>query len=375
MVSKCKHTKEDDQQTNAGQYTFIALLFHIQGNANTALTASKHNTSTEFLQETGSFYWHNTLMHKCPKTCQSYGMFGKSDALNAVLCFQRKFNCSPYPNSAIKLPIQTSELIKKHTHKCTIPDASHPHEKMLQTQSTSLGNSHTYATTRKSCQTMCIINHIPSHMHGCANWCHETSSTLSMDNWLNPTLWPSFLPPSHAFIWITSLHSSQITLLAAFTSAPFWRRISTTSLCPWNADVYKGQRPSWGINHGQQMQKHKKTWSANKCSTISIYCPSLNIQENANIAFTVSEHNTSIGLLQETCSFYWHNTLMHKCPKTCQSHGMFGKSNALIKNVCFQRKFKCSPYSNSAIKLPIQPSELIKKHAHKCPIPGAGHLH
>ena len=141
MVSKCKHTKEDDQQTNIGQYLFIALLFQIQENANTTLTASKHNTSTEFLQETGSFYWHNTLMHKCPKTCQSYGMFGKSDALNAVLCFQRKFKCSPYPNSAIKLPIQPSELIKKHTHKCAIPDAGHLHEKMLQTQSISLGSA------------------------------------------------------------------------------------------------------------------------------------------------------------------------------------------------------------------------------------------
>ena len=29
---------------------------------------------------------------------------------------------------------------------------------------------------------MCIINHILSHMHECANWCYETSSTLSMDN-------------------------------------------------------------------------------------------------------------------------------------------------------------------------------------------------
>ena len=32
---------------------------------------------------------------------------------------------------------------------------------------------------------MCIINHILSHMHGCANWCHETSLTLSIVNWLN----------------------------------------------------------------------------------------------------------------------------------------------------------------------------------------------
>ena len=30
VVIKCKHTKEDGQQTNAKQYPFIALLFHIQ---------------------------------------------------------------------------------------------------------------------------------------------------------------------------------------------------------------------------------------------------------------------------------------------------------------------------------------------------------
>ena len=32
---------------------------------------------------------------------------------------------------------------------------------------------------------MSIINHILSHMHGCAKWCHEKSLTLSIDNWLN----------------------------------------------------------------------------------------------------------------------------------------------------------------------------------------------
>ena len=56
---------------------------------------------------------------------------------------------------------------------------------MLQPQTTSQGSSHTHVTARKACQTVCIINHSLSHMHGCANWCHETSEILSMDNWLN----------------------------------------------------------------------------------------------------------------------------------------------------------------------------------------------
>ena len=105
-------------------------------------------------------------------------MFGKSDALNDVLCFRREFKGGPYSNSAIKLPIQPSELIKKHAHKCPIPDAGHLHEEMLQLQITSQGSSHTHVTARKACQTMCIINHSLSHMHECANWCHETSSTV-----------------------------------------------------------------------------------------------------------------------------------------------------------------------------------------------------
>ena len=201
-------------------------------------------------------------------------MFGKNSALNDILCFQRKFKCGPYSNSTRRLPIQPSEFIKKHAHKWPIPDAGHLHESMLQTQTTSQGSSHTRVTAGKACQTMCIINHSLFHMHGCANWCHETSSTSSMEHWLNAvchclccshtltfistTLW-------HAFLWIVSFHSSQITSKAAFTSAPFWRRISATSLCPECADVYKGVAPSWGFPHGQQMQKHKRGWSANKC--------------------------------------------------------------------------------------------------------------
>ena len=51
---------------------------------------------------------------------------------------------------------------------------------------------------------------------------------------------------------------------------------------------------------------------------------------------------------------------MHKCPKRCLFHGMFGESNALNSVLCCQRNFKCSPYSNSAIKLSIQPSQLMK---------------
>ena len=48
MVSKRKHTKEHEQQTNARQYPFIALLSNIQENANTTFNASEYNTSISF---------------------------------------------------------------------------------------------------------------------------------------------------------------------------------------------------------------------------------------------------------------------------------------------------------------------------------------
>ena len=169
MISKCKHTKEDGQETNAGQYPFLALLFHIQENANTTLLASKHNTSACLLQETCSFYWQNALTHKCPQRCQSHGMSGKSNVLNDILWFQIKFKRGPYLNSSMKLGIQHSQVIEKHAHKNPIPGAGHLPEEKLQPQTISLGSSHTHVTARKACQTMCTINHSLCCMHAYAN--------------------------------------------------------------------------------------------------------------------------------------------------------------------------------------------------------------
>ena len=213
-------------------------------------------------------------MHKCPKRCQSHGMFGKSNALNDILCFQRKLKCCHYSKLSNKASYST---LWTHQKTCTQVHhlwSGHIHEKTLQPQITSFGSSHTQVTARKAFQTMSIINHILSHMHGCANWCYETTLTLFIDNWLNAvchcqchshTLTFISITICHAFLWIMCVHSSQITSQVAFTSAPFWRRISTTSLHPSCADACKGVMPSWGVQHGQQMQTHKRGWSANKC--------------------------------------------------------------------------------------------------------------
>ena len=136
----------------------------------------------------------------------------------------------------------------------------------------------------KAFQTICIINNSLSHASMCklmpwsiVKLIHGQLAQCNLPLPLPmpfPTLKPSFLPPWHAFLWITSVHPSQITSQATFTSAPFWRRISATSLCPLYADMNKGVAPSWEINHGQQRQTHKRGWSPNKCWTIYIYCPS-----------------------------------------------------------------------------------------------------
>ena len=109
-------------------------------------------------------------------------MGAKTNAPNNIRVFQMKSEWGPCSNSEINLVIHPSELIKKHAHKCPISGADHLHDKMFKPQTTPLGSSHTHVITRKACYTMFILNRILFHMHGCANSCHEISSTLSMDN-------------------------------------------------------------------------------------------------------------------------------------------------------------------------------------------------
>ena len=384
MFSKCKHTKEDGQQTSAGQYPFIALLVHIQANANIALFASKHNTSISLLQGTFSFYWDNALMHNCPKRCQSHGIFGKSNALNNILSFQRKFKCGSYSYSAIKLRIQPSELIKKHAHKCPIQVQAISMIKCLKHKPLLGGSSHSHIIARKAFQTMRITNHILSHMHECANWCHETSLLLSMDNWLNAVCHCQSHLHTLTFIFTTlaciSLNYACPIITNYLTSSIHFSPIVKENLYHLFAPFlcWYVQRSGAILSETNMFSKCKHTKEDGQQTSAGQYpfiALLVHIQANANIALFASKHNTSISLLQGTFSFYWDNALMHNCPKRCQSHGMFGKSNALNNIFAFKENSSAVSYSNSAIKLPIQPSELIKKHAHKCPIPNAGHLH
>ena len=133
--------------------------------------------------------------------------------------------------------------------------------------------------SKRTCQTTCTI-HFISSQPWCVNSYNGSLLTLSMDRWLYEVF--HYQCHSHICCFICnkmtclSLNlfscSLQITFLAAFTSAPFPSRISTTSLCPLYADMYKAVAPFWGTQHVQQMQTKIRGWSRCKCQTISISC-------------------------------------------------------------------------------------------------------
>ena len=167
MVSKCKHTKEDGQQTNARQYLFIALLFYSQENTNTALTASKHNASTGLLQETCSFYWQNSLMHRCPKRCQSHARFGKTNALDNILCFQTKFKAAHIQTQQYSFLFNPQNSSKNmHTSAPSLAQGismrkGFNHKSLFR-------GVHTLTRPQgKAFQTICIINNSLSHASMC----------------------------------------------------------------------------------------------------------------------------------------------------------------------------------------------------------------
>ena len=334
MSNKQKHRGNDGQETNVGQYPFLALLFHIQENVSIALLASKHNTSTCLLQETCYFYWQNTLTHKCPKRCQPHGMLDKRIDLNNIICFRMKFKFGPYSNSEINLVIQPSELIKKHAQKCPISGADHLHVKMFQPQTTSLGSSHTHVIARKACYSTFIINYILSHLHGCANSCHEISSTLSMDNGsMHSAIGQCHSHSLALHFYHPDMHFPH-SCLSSRHNLPYWQH----SLQPHSegGSLPPPHTPSMLMDakeccHPEESNmisqcKHTKEDGQETNARQYIFLALLfHIPENPNSALTMSKHNKSTCFLQETCSFYWQNALMCKCPQRCQSHGMDDK--------------------------------------------------
>ena len=323
-------------------------------------------------------------MHKCPQRCKSHDIFGKTNAPKNIRFFQMKIERGPCSNSAIKSIIQSTEHIKKHAHKCPMSGADHLHEKMLQPQTTSLGSSHTHVIARKACYTMFIINRILSHIHRCANSCHETSSTLSMDNgsmhWAicqccSHTLalhfyhldmhYPHSCLSSHHNLPYQQ-HSLQPHSEEEFLPPPYTQRML---MC---TKEFRHPDESNMVSKCKHTKEDDQETNAGQYPFLALL---FHIQENANTTLLASKHNTSACLLQETCSFYWQNALMHKCPQRCQSQGMGAKTNAPNNIRVFQMKSEWGLCSNSEINLGVQPSELIKKHAHECPISGADHLH
>ena len=156
-------------------------------------------------------------MHKCPERCLFHGMFGESNALNDILCFQKNLKCSPYSNSAIKLPIQPSQLIWKNMQTSVSSMVSvismrkcFNHKLLLWGSPTLMWRQEKHA---KLCAALVIFYPICMGVQTDVMKPHEpypwtTGSMPSARANAIPTLWPSFLPPWHAFLWNMTVHSS-----------------------------------------------------------------------------------------------------------------------------------------------------------------------
>ena len=132
---------------------------------------------------------------------------------------------------------------------------------MLEPQTTPLGSSHTHMSAREACQFMCNINYSLSHMHGCPNWCHETSSTLFMDNWLNAVC--HRLCHSHTLIFIpTILTCISLSHVCSFTTNHLTSSIHFSTILKEN--LYHLLMPivCWYVQRSVAFLSNP-TWSAN----------------------------------------------------------------------------------------------------------------
>ena len=195
---------------------------------------------------------------------------------------------------------------------CAIPIAGNFHEKVHQSQTSSLGSSHIHVATRKACQTMCTIHGILSPMHWCAESHNETSSTLSMDHWLNAVCHCQWHSCNRHFISRTlkcislnnvsplitnylfsSIHFSPIlkeNLHHHFAPISRWYKQRSGAIlrdptCPANANTQK--------------------WMVRKQMLDNIFLLTFysTLKKNKNKYVIISIHNTSACLLEETCSF------------------------------------------------------------------------
>ena len=193
-------------------------------------------------------------------------MFAKSNTCNNILGNWTKFKCGSCSYSAMQLPIKPSKLIK-NIHfsvpflaqcipmtRCIVHKPSFSGPQLL---------SRPQEKRDKLCAPSIAFYPIFVDAQTCRMESHKLypwttgSMQFAIAN-ATPMLCILFLAPSHTFLWIRSLHSSGITFLGRFTSAPFCSKTSTTSLCPFSADMCKGVAPSWWIQYIQQMQTHKK---------------------------------------------------------------------------------------------------------------------
>lgn len=156
------------------------------------------------------------------------------------------------------------------------------------------------------------------------------------------TLCILFTVHRHTFLNINQLDLLEITFEAAFTSAPFPSKTSTTSLCPFCAAACKGVKPSCGIQLLSKCKHKKEDSQGRNAGQYQFLAIHFHIYGNRNKPLIARKHNTSMWLLEETCYSSWQKILVCKYVKWWQLHFRFS-GDALNNFLCFGMKLKCAP--------------------------------
>ena len=179
------------------------------------------------------------------------------------------------------------------------------------------------------------------------------------------TLWPSFVPPSHEFLWIMSVHSSQLPYrqhsLQPHSEGEYLQPLYAHGMLMWTKDC---GHPEESTMVSKQM--------LNNIHLLPFFLTLKKMQTQhwlhqsiTHLPACFKKHALSIG------TTHW-----------CTNVPKNANRMACLKNAMLSTTFFAFKENSRAVHIQIQkynflfnPSELSKKHAHKWPIPDADHLH
>ena len=178
--------------------------------------------------------------------------------------------------SIFKLNNQTFYSILK-THQKTCTQDPHPWCRPCPWENDSTTNhflgEFTHSRDCKKKHSKLFVSLITFYpMHGCANWCHETSLTLSMENWLNAMCHCQCHFPHSDLHFYHPLTCISLNHVCPFITNYLIGSIHFSPILKENLYHLLAPFLRWYVQ-GSNIILRSPTWSANKCWTISISCP------------------------------------------------------------------------------------------------------